>query len=273
MTLLGPLIRQPLKHLYRLASAPEYRAHSLMSSRYRNVPRFTPRNVGLHDWTLLVPDMASFLSGYRWIFVEQTYAFRADNPEPVIIDCGANIGLSVLYFKRMYPKAKITAFEPDPALFRVLERNVHGNGFRDVELVNKAVWSSETVLNFVVEGGDAGHVGGEGNGGTMQVPAVRLKDFLAKGPVDLLKVDIEGAEVEVLHDCPDMLHNVKAVCMEFHSYVGKKQGLGEMIKLFEDRGFRSHVTPAFHSRSPLVKVDVDPGTNSDLQLHLSFFRP
>jgi FkbM family methyltransferase len=272
MTVFSPLIRQPLKHLYSLAAVPEYRTFSVMTSRFRNVPRFTPRKVSLHGWRLSVPDMASFLSGYRWIFLEQVYAFRTDNPEPVILDCGANIGLSVLYFKRLYPRARITAFEPDPNLFRVLEENVHGNGFRDVELVNKAVWSSETVLNFAAEGGDAGYVGGNG-GNTMQVPSVRLRDHLARGPVDLLKVDIEGAEVEVLCDCPDVLHNVKAVCLEYHSYQGRRQGLGDLIKVFEDRGFRSHVGPVLHSKSPLVKIEVDPATKSDLQLHLSFFRP
>ena len=273
-----PFIREPAKHLYKLATVPEYRTLAMLSARYGRVPRLTPRKVRLHGWNLTVPDVASFLGTYRWIFLENTYAFRADNPSPLIIDCGANTGMSILYFKRLYPQARIIAFEADPKLFPVLEENVRGNGYRDVELINKAVWSSETELSFAPDGADAGHIiegkEGAGGGGTIRVPTVRLRDYLADRTVDLLKVDIEGAEGEVLADCRDVLHNVKAVCLEFHSYVGKKQGLGDMVKMFEDAGFRAHVgPPILCSKSPLYKLDVDPAGNTDLQLHLFFYRP
>jgi FkbM family methyltransferase len=271
-----PFVREPGKHLYKLATVPEYRTLARLTTRYGRVPRFTPRTVNLHGWRLTVPDVRSFLETYRWIFLDQTYAFHTDNASPVIIDCGANIGMSILYFKTLYPQARIVGFEADPKLFKILEENVHGNGFKDVELVNKAVWSSETVLTFLPDGADAGRIAeGEGaNGGAMKVPTVRLRDYLADRKVDLLKMDIEGAEREVLHDCPDVLQNVKAVCLEFHSYADKPQGLGDMIKLFEDRGFRTHVGPPVHcSKAPLLKLNVDPASNTDLQLHLFFFRP
>jgi FkbM family methyltransferase len=273
-----PFLREPAKHLYKLATIPEYRTLATLTARYGRVPRFTQRKVRLHGWQLTVPDVLSFLGTYQWIFLDQTYAFRTDNPSPLIVDCGANIGMSILYFKRLYPKARIIAFEADPKLFRILEENIRGNGITDVELINKAVWSSETTLTFLPDGADAGRItegnGGSTNGGAVKVPTVRLRDYLADRTVDLLKVDIEGAEIEVLHDCPDVLNNVKAVCLEFHSYAHKTQGLGDMIKLFEDRGFRTHVGPPVHcSKAPLMKLNVDPASNTDLQLHLFFFRP
>ena len=277
-----PFVREPAKHLYKLATVPEYRRLALLSARYGRVPRFTPRKLKVHGWQLHVPDMHSFLGTYQWIFLDQIYAFRADNPAPTIVDCGANTGLSILYFKHLYPQARIIAFEADPKLFRILEENIRGNGFTDVELINKAVWNKETTLTFLPDGADAGRVADAagptpahpGNGGAVQVPAIRLRDYLTDRTVDLLKMDIEGAEVEVLNDCPDVLKNVKAVCLEFHSYVNKTQGLGDMIKLFEDRGFRSQVgPPVLCSKSPLMKLNIDPATNTDMQLHLFFYRP
>src|SRR5205814_5177552 len=137
-------------------------------------------------------------SAFHAIFVDECYALRSHNDHPLILDCGANIGLSVLYLKRLYPKSRIIAFEPDHAIFDVLKHNVHGNGFTDVELVRAAVWSQTTTLRFWREGTGAGRVVGTTNQtGLIDVPAIRLRDRLEAAPIDFLKLDIEGAETEV----------------------------------------------------------------------------
>ena len=51
---------------------------------------------------------------YREVFAEREYWFATDNPRPLILDCGSNIGMAILFFKSLYPDAEITAFEPAP---------------------------------------------------------------------------------------------------------------------------------------------------------------
>src|SRR3989344_3801784 len=63
------------------------------------------------------PDYGVFSHLWREIFVMENYRFSVDVPNPVIIDAGSNIGMSVCYFKRCYPAAKIAGFEPDPESF------------------------------------------------------------------------------------------------------------------------------------------------------------
>jgi hypothetical protein len=58
------------------------------------------------------------------IFGWGAYMFKSHSREPVIFDCGSNIGMSVLFFKAVYPHARITAFEPDPGTYKVLNRNI-----------------------------------------------------------------------------------------------------------------------------------------------------
>ena len=66
-------------------------------------------------------DRPTLVGLYREIFVRQYYYFRANIESPRIFDCGANFGMATLYFKWLYPKARIEAFEPDPATFAVLK--------------------------------------------------------------------------------------------------------------------------------------------------------
>lgn len=66
----------------------------------------------------------------------------------LILDCGSNIGMSILYFKHVYPKARIIGFEPDPAIFPYLQENMTRNGLKDVQLVQAALASQEGTLTF-----------------------------------------------------------------------------------------------------------------------------
>ena len=95
----------------------------------------------------------------RYIFVEifltRDYLFTSGTARPFIVDCGANLGMSIVFFKRLYPECKILAFEPDPETFSLLKGNVEANGFEDVTLVNKAVSSAEGVIEFYSDRGRA----------------------------------------------------------------------------------------------------------------------
>src|SRR5262249_43943895 len=147
-------------------------------------------------------DAASFLEMYEAIWRRQMYRFPPRGPRPLILDGGANVGVSVCFFKEHYPDSSVVAFEPDDALFKVLERNVLRAGYQGVELVPRALWTEATLLPFYSEGSDGGRVARPGDPPGKSVRTVRLRDYLDRS-VDLLKLDIEQGELAVLEDCAD----------------------------------------------------------------------
>lgn len=114
-----------------------------------------------------------------------------------------------------------------------------------MELINKALWSSETVIKFSSEGSDGGRLSpDELESGSYQVPTVRLRDYLNK-QVDLLKLDIEGAEIEVIKDCSDLLFNVKNLFVEYHSFANEPQSLNVLVNILTQANFRLNIHTPF----------------------------
>jgi FkbM family methyltransferase len=264
-----PLIRTSGKHCHRLLTDAEYRRSQFFAARYARTPRYTEQRIRVHGWNLIVPDAASFVSMYRQIFCDQIYLFRATSPRPRIIDCGANIGLSVLYFKMLFPDAQIVAFEPDPEIFHVLRQNILANHISNVELVNKALWSHAAVLSFCREGADAGRVLSNEKAADVRVEGVPLSPYLTQS-ADLVKIDIEGSEVAVVRECGSWLTQASHVFIEYHSFLDRRQNLGELVNLFEERGFRWHLRVEGTVVRPFVETAVYEGM--DLRLSLFFKR-
>lgn len=137
------------------------------------------------------------------VFGREIYALR-DIPEPAtILDVGAHVGASVLYFAHRYPAATIIAVEADPLNFAKLARNV--GHLPQVRLVHAAAASETGTLTLYSSGGVDSWKSSTQRTSAWQQPvnvaAVRLDDLLAthsaSDPV-LIKIDIEGAEYDVL---------------------------------------------------------------------------
>ncbi len=167
------------------------------------------------------------------IFRRRVYHFEASRPDPRILDGGSNIGMSILYFKSVYPKARITGFEPDPAAFPLLQGNLALNGISGVDLRPAALSDKEGVLPLVQQAGGGSRLD---PAGTLRVPCVRLRDFLAD-PVDFLKLNIEGAEWPVLEDCSDRLRSVEQMIVEYHHLPGLPHTLHDILGLLHKQGF------------------------------------
>src|SRR5690606_10585892 len=88
------------------------------------LPRFTPGEIEIEGKPFKYHDAASFYHTYCEIFREEIYKFIPVSDKAPIIDCGTNMGLSLLYFSENYPGRKIIAFEPDPDLYRLLLENI-----------------------------------------------------------------------------------------------------------------------------------------------------
>lgn len=264
------MLQEPIAWLKRMMFERDYRTFLALRMKLGGIPRFTECRAKVYDWDLVIPDAASFLTSYGEIFVEQIYKIRCADESPVILDLGANIGLSVLYLKRLYPKARITAYEADPRIFACLEQNITGNGYRDVVLVNKAVWHENAVLQFSQEGGDGGRVAWDGERGTVAVQSQDIREIMEGRTIDLLKMDIEGAEDVVLPACREYLPAVRTIFIEYHSRVDECQQLDKVISLLSGTGFRLQLQSVFCSPSPLAERRVHSGY--DLQLNIFGWR-
>ena len=107
------------------------------------------KGVKFLNYTFDVPDLPSFLWQFKEIFVDEIYKFNTMEKEPVIYDCGANIGMSCLYFKTLYPNCKIKAFEADPKIVQILRNNLARNNILpNVEIINAAVWINNGGVEF-----------------------------------------------------------------------------------------------------------------------------
>lgn len=195
---------------------------------------------------------SAFYTTYIELFEKNIYEFKSDSPKPIILDCGANMGLSVLYYSKSFPNAEIIAFEPDQSVLPFLERNIVDQQLSNVTLHKKAVWSKEEVLTFYTDKNMGGRIGVEYKNQTpIEIQAVRLKDFINR-PIDMLKMDIEGAEYEVLKDCQDVLHFVKNVFLEYHSFYNEEQHLDDILTIFKQQGFRYHLKQSFSRGKPFI---------------------
>jgi FkbM family methyltransferase len=189
-----------------------------------------------------VPSGPTFYYLHDDIFTSRIYHFDARRPDPLILDCGSNIGISILYFKGLYPESRIIGFEPDPSILPYLKENVERNALRNVSLVHAALATDDREVLLSSDGtiGSAfasklpAEVAAAWPG--YRIPCVRLRDYLAE-PVDFVKMNIEGAEWEVLADSRDRLANIREMVIEYHHLPGLPRTLHQILTLLHDCGF------------------------------------
>jgi FkbM family methyltransferase len=186
---------------------------------------------------------ASLGDGVRsWLYVDPRYelpylqgAYEAHNVRclretlragAVFYDVGAHIGVvSLLAAALVGRDGRVFAFEPDPDNFTRLDRTIERNGVAQVTLVPAAVWSASGVVTFqrapALSSGNRGAVataGAEGDGVRIEVKAVCLDEFAGDHPApDVVKIDVEGGEIDVLHGATRLLRAVRPVVLcEIH---------------------------------------------------------
>lgn len=224
-----------------LARKPQISEEEAELQRLWSLPRRVPTIAHLLGREFKATCPKSFASVYDACFRKEHYRFAPSIEKPLILDCGANVGITVQYWKRIAPGARVIAFEPDEENFEALTFNC--KELRDVTCRKEAVWTAAGPIRFAAVGGDAGHLSELAKRTDAPeekvVQAVRLRDFLLE-PVELLKMDIEGAEVDVIADCADRLNNVRFLFVEFHSFINRPQRLWTLLQVIEQAGFRIH---------------------------------
>lgn len=213
-----------------------------------------------------------FLHSVEEILIGEIYKQKL-KPNCFIIDCGANIGLSVIYLKRLFPQATIIAFEPDDTNFSLLEKNIKAFSLNNVELRKEAVWKENTKLNFINEGSLMSRINERNSMSevrTIEVKATRLKDIM-KTEIDFLKIDIEGAEYEVVKDIEDKLNLVKNLFIEYHGTFKQNDELLEIFKIVSNAGFQFYIREAIDKHPTPFQREMS--IDYDVQLNIFCFRP
>ncbi len=141
------------------------------------------------------------LAFFNQIFVYQDYDCETELNPKFILDCGGNVGYAAIYFTLKYPEAKIISIEPNKENFDVLVENC--KKYKNIFPINKALWGSETKLNFLNPETpyNGGYRYGESKNDNDLVETVTM-DFLTKDQdkIDILKMDIEGGEISLFQN-------------------------------------------------------------------------
>jgi FkbM family methyltransferase len=202
----------------------------------------TPYHIRLAGHIINGPLYEDLWEMFSEVFLSETY--WAPLPErPKIIDCGSNVGCATLYFKLLAPSANIICFEPSPVTFSYLKQNVDKNKFAEVNLVQAACGKENGVITFFIDpthstGSTAKEIW-ECEMEKCEVAQVRLSDFIDE-TIDLLKLDVEGAECDVLEDLEraNKLAFVQRMIIEFHHNLKPSQSnMGSFLAILERAGF------------------------------------
>ncbi len=178
------------------------------------------------------------------IFLRRDYG---EVPEDAtILDLGASTGVFAVYAMAQTTRSRVLSYEPMPGSYALLGDNVRLNGVGDRVTAERAGVTGEGGERELIVGtffpsfiAEAPTVAGATE--TLTVPCVALADIFARhdlDAVDLLKLDIEGAEYEVLYDAdPDVLGRIHEIRMEAHDLDDDGRNVKALKRFFADAGF------------------------------------
>lgn len=255
------LLRQIIKPIYLYFTDGEYRCWIRVKRECKS-KRSNPVEIFFEGYVAEGNNGEALFHQYEEIIRRKCYDFKSTSDSPVIWICGANIGLEMLHFNSRYASAKITAYEADGELYKVLKSNAERNEI-NAELINAAVADYNGEISFQSDG----KLGGKTGAGTQKVKAVRLKDELKNAPsIDLLIIDIEGAEFAVLNDCRNELSKVKSLFVEWHSPLNEEQNLPALLQLLTDAGFRYRLNNNL-GNSPFENPVIENGFDAMVEIY------
>ncbi len=250
---------------------PNQRRFIWLVFRYGDVARFKMKTIRINGFTIIVPDCLSFLWQYKEIFVEESYKFKSNERVATVIDCGANIGLGLFFYKLNYPDSRIIAFEANPDISKILKENIDNNHLKDIEIYNQAVWINDEGIELSVGNADNSSIFGTGH--KVKIPSVTLSSVLEREQnIDFLKIDIEGAEKEVIANCGNLLRKVSNIFIEYHSFKDKKQELDDILSILTQNDFRYFIKPVNDRLQPFINKTNKNSPEFDLQLNIYAYK-
>lgn len=145
--------------------------------------------------------------------------------------------MAAIYFKHIHSKSKITIFEPDPEALPLLKKNIETNDLKNITIYPLGLSDQEAEAYLENSGTDGAKIGNSNLGNKIKV--VKLSDYI-NSEIDFLKLNIEGAELKVIKDLElnNKLNNINELVIEWHSFAGQNQNLGELLTILEKNNFK-----------------------------------
>ncbi len=194
------------------------------------------RRIFLDKYVIYYTSKFSAVQTLGEIFVNMAYRFQTSSAIPFIVDAGSEVGIATIFFKIFYPRAKILCFEAHPYVCKILRKNIRVNGLQGVTVVNAALINGEDKVDFF---GESDFVSDEldtrgssiarewgmqrATSSVIKVRGTRLSKYIEER-VDYLKLNIEGAEQQVIEDLENMdkLKYIDRILIKFHQAAGMK---------------------------------------------------
>ena len=188
------------------------------------------KRILLDKYKIYYSSKLSAIQTLEEVFLNMAYYFHIDKDNPFIIDAGSEVGMATIFFKMFYPNSNILCFEAHPYSFELLQKNIKVNEFNNVTVVNMALTNKEGEIDFFGEFNlEADDVDTRGSSvirewglqrstsSLIKVNAVKLSQYI-KHEVDYLKLNIEGAEQQVLEDLEteDKMKFIDRLLIKFH---------------------------------------------------------
>jgi len=153
--------------------------------------------------------------------------------DPIIVDLGANVGYTMAHFAFLYPNSKIIGVELDEQNYLLAQKNLESLKDR-CELINAGIWSKDETVSYegTSEWGFKIVNNGKNNVSAITMDSLQKRYNLKK--ISLLKVDIEGAEIEIFENPGQWINLVKQIKMEIHP----PATIEEMSEKLEKFGFK-----------------------------------
>ena len=228
--------------------------NSLIGKFLRGILKLVPKN-------LILPILQGRLKGKKWVIGSGAFGYwlgtyelekqkffeKVVKKDDVVYDIGANVGFYTLLASELIgPNGRVFAFEPLPRNIFYLKKHIKLNKLNNIAIIEAAVSDKKGVLNFSeYESNATGRLGKEGQ---LKVSSVVLDDLLKDGkilPPNVLKIDVEGAEAEVLKGAGDILSKHRPDIFlsihdkrDFNDYFDFFKKLGYNLRSVTDRNMR-----------------------------------
>lgn len=180
----------------------------------------------------------------------------------IIFDCGANIGMTSIYFKHFFPDAQIFAFEIDKNNTEILKRNLSLNNMYDIEVIHKGVLDISTKMtvsgHFRDKQSWSRSLVDKGESPASEVvETIKISDFMYENKIeniDLLKLDIEGSEAEIFkskEETEKILPKTKVIAVEIHEEFIDKKYVRDLMSKFNFIHEKNNETEIFLNKKYL----------------------
>jgi len=210
-----------------------------------------------HGYKIVTLDKLRNIRGkfYKQLFIDYNYDIPLEirgyqlhyTPKKgdIVIDVGTYIGEFAIYASKLVGKnGRVICFEPDKANMKLLKRNIKLNRLDNITLIEKGLWNKDGVLKFKTFGaGSVFEKFDDSKNLVNEVEVVKLDTILKKlniSKVNMIKMDIEGAEIEALEGCKETMkkNDVYFAIASYHTVNGEKT-CKELTKIFNQLKYKS----------------------------------